>query len=72
MSDGENFGHLVHNLKFPVQGEKLRIALAKDDLCPECGSELDTGFECTECGFDAQHLAYPAHERFVDKLINRD
>lgn len=25
----------------------------KNDRCPECGGELDTGFECNDCGFDA-------------------
>jgi hypothetical protein len=27
------------------------------DLCPECGGELDTGWECNDCGFDAMQEA---------------
>jgi hypothetical protein len=23
------------------------------DICPKCGGELDTGWECNDCGFDA-------------------
>jgi len=70
MSDGENTAHLIADLKFPVTDLKLRTELAKDDRCPECGDWLDTGWECNECGFDARELAYPAQERFVDKLLN--
>ncbi len=25
------------------------------DLCPECGGNLDTGWECTRCGFDCMN-----------------
>jgi hypothetical protein len=27
------------------------------DLCPKCGGELDTGWECNSCGFDAAQRA---------------
>lgn len=30
-----------------------RKTLAEADICPECGGELDTGWECTRCGYDA-------------------
>lgn len=30
----------------------LRIVAVHNDSCPECGGELDTGYECTSCGFD--------------------
>jgi tRNA(Ile2) C34 agmatinyltransferase TiaS len=23
------------------------------DMCPKCGGELDTGWECNRCGYDA-------------------
>ena len=26
------------------------------DMCPKCGGELDTGWECNKCGFDAMPL----------------
>jgi tRNA(Ile2) C34 agmatinyltransferase TiaS len=35
-------------------GEKIR--LAKNDICPECRGELDTGWECNSCGYDAMSL----------------
>lgn len=34
--------------------DDLNEALAKDDVCPKCLGELDTGWECTKCGYDAQ------------------
>lgn len=27
------------------------------DICPKCSGELDTGWECNDCGYDAMHLA---------------
>lgn len=30
-----------------------REAAIEKDQCPECGGELDTGWECNSCGFDA-------------------
>lgn len=30
--------------------------LVKDDICPKCMGELDTGWECNDCGYDAAHL----------------
>lgn len=33
-------------------------ALAKNDTCPQCLGELDTGWECNDCGYDAIELAY--------------
>lgn len=32
----------------PVTAKKVA-----QDLCPKCGGELDTGWECNDCGFDA-------------------
>lgn len=28
-------------------------AKVQKDQCPKCGGELDTGWECNSCGFDA-------------------
>lgn len=28
-------------------------AKVQADKCPKCGGELDTGWECNDCGFDA-------------------
>ena len=39
--------------RFPVEHREYREAYARDDKCPECGGELDTGFECNDCGADA-------------------
>ena len=33
--------------------EQLRIELAKENTCPICLGELDTGWECNDCGYDA-------------------
>jgi hypothetical protein len=35
----------------------LRLLLG-EDLCPECLGQLDTGFECLHCGFDALPIQY--------------
>jgi len=52
---------------FPATSAPLRRALARDDTCPECGYELDTGWECNNCGYDARDEAYPPAERERDK-----
>lgn len=33
-----------------------RAMVKKKELCPRCGGELDTGFECNDCGYDALWL----------------
>lgn len=35
--------------------EARRLVAA--NRCPECREALDTGYECTECGFDAASLS---------------
>jgi hypothetical protein len=35
----------------------------KEDRCPVCSGELDTGFECLDCGFDALPLLSPQDEK---------
>ncbi len=46
-----------------MEPEKLSEALAQDDHCPKCLGELDTGWECNDCGYDAREEAYPEQER---------
>lgn len=51
---------------FPVQSPAMRLTLIKRDICPQCGSDLDTGWECIECEFDAQPeliAGSPAHPK---------
>lgn len=31
----------------------LTIALITDDICPRCLEDLDTGWECIKCDYDA-------------------
>ena len=52
--------------------EQMRIDMVADDTCPECLGELDTGWECNKCGFDAYELT--EHFRklsYLEKLIRR-
>lgn len=37
--------------------DEFNEALSRDDACPKCLGELDTGWECNNCGFDAMELA---------------
>lgn len=39
---------------FPVNSPAIRAELIKENYCPDCGGELDTGWECNSCGYDAQ------------------
>ena len=36
-----------------MKHRERREADIDQDRCPECGGELDTGWECNKCGFDA-------------------
>lgn len=37
--------------------------------CPNCGGDLDTGYECTACGYDAQsHAASEPRILTAEKL----
>ena len=45
--------------------EPLDRELTKEDTCPRCLGELDTGWECNDCGYDAMPhvpLEEPPHE----------
>ena len=35
------------------KAKELDHELAKEDTCPRCLGELDTGWECNDCGYDA-------------------
>ena len=35
-----------------LKPETLRV-LIREDICPECLGQLDTGYECNSCNFDA-------------------
>lgn len=45
---------IVRQFTFPATNATVRRELVKQDRCPECGGELDTGWECNRCGFDAR------------------
>lgn len=36
-----------------VPPARLTLALVEEDVCPMCLGELDEGWECVDCGFDA-------------------
>lgn len=44
--------------QYPIKNKTLRHHAVKNDLCPECGAELDTGWECLRCGFDARPIVH--------------
>lgn len=31
--------------------------IVEKDKCPKCTGDLDTGWECNQCGFDARDIA---------------
>lgn len=38
------------------------------DMCPRCDGELDTGWECNKCGFDAWPIALVIGRDQMEKL----
>lgn len=36
---------------------KYRLDLVAEDICPRCRGQIDTGWECIECGYDAKWIA---------------
>jgi len=54
---------------YPIKSLALRKESARDDVCPDCGGQLDTGWECVECGYDARDLAYTPAQRELDILF---
>jgi len=47
-------------LKYPIDDPFYRVRIVNEaNKCPECAEDLDTGWECSECGYDARSIAYP-------------
>lgn len=44
--------------EWPVQSPLVRRQLVRHDICPECSGDLDTGWECNRCGYDAMPIAH--------------
>lgn len=46
---------------FPIKAKSLRKILLNEPhgICPECGGNVDTGWECIDCLFDGRDEAYP-------------
>lgn len=45
---------------YPVRSRSIRRELVRRyEKCPDCGRDLDTGFECIECGYQA-HVEFPS------------
>ena len=60
------------SVNYPIKSEAVRKHYVRElDLCPECGSDLDTGWECVECDYDAEHLGYTEQEKANDKVVER-
>lgn len=50
---------------FPVKSRAVRRELVRRyEKCPDCGRDLDTGFECIDCG-------YQAHKEFPNATYDR-
>lgn len=52
---------------YPITSPVIRTAVALEDGCPECGGELDTGWECNDCGYDARPLVKAARPQEFEK-----
>lgn len=46
--------------------ERFSYEMAADDVCPRCLGDLDTGWECSACGYDAFPLIRDS--RFLPEL----
>jgi hypothetical protein len=46
--------------------------LISEDRCPMCLGNLDTGWECNECGYDAQPWVKASRERNDRAHDNRE
>jgi hypothetical protein len=55
---------------WPVSNKSIRLELLKQDTCPECGSELDTGWECNGCQFDGR--TEEAFDRYIKREIKNE
>jgi hypothetical protein len=48
---------------------RYQIDLVNDDICPRCRGELDTGFECLVCGYDAMWIA--EQSRSLNEILSK-
>jgi tRNA(Ile2) C34 agmatinyltransferase TiaS len=55
--------------QYPINSPALRRAAARNEICPECGGCLDTGWECNDCKYDARDEAYPPEQRQRDMAL---
>jgi len=46
-------GVMPFGITTPASQLEHREILICEDVCPECGGELDTGWQCNSCEFDA-------------------
>ena len=57
MPEGRGFTEILVNMPRETNPRNLSDAAVKilidEDHCPMCLGELDTGWECNSCGFDA-------------------
>lgn len=44
----------MSDVVFPAKNLTVRRHMIKNNQCPECRGELDTGWECNVCGYDAK------------------
>jgi hypothetical protein len=49
-------------LTYPLTSPALRKEAVKHNFCPECSGQLDTGWECIMCDFDAREIALATPE----------
>lgn len=47
-----------HAPTWPEDRPVYRKALAIEDVCPDCGGDLNIGWECTKCGADHCDLVW--------------
>lgn len=52
-------------------GRRLEAGLGDDVPCSKCGSALDTGLECTECGHDMRPEIYPTAESAAQSILQK-
>lgn len=45
-----------------IVNPRRRAEAIRRDICPQCLGELDTGYECNDCGFDCRPELEPDHD----------
>lgn len=63
--------HWFERLKYPVEDPYYIAKVVRANKCPQCGTDLDTGWECTnyrDCGYDAISIySWLAAEGYFDE-----